>query len=166
MSSTMKPALTTLIPDCHRVNSHSLKLHPDEQRDDFLDRCAAWRGSVPQQPQDAYPETALQEPSSMDIFCIPPFWETTRDSDLTVRLISAQRSERRAESRLIQKRLKRVLIEHELYHHMDQHAGQRLQKADISVGVSRGVLRVSGLTSDTLDGAGSDVSSAHESDVE
>jgi hypothetical protein len=102
----------------------------------------------------------------MDIFCIPPFWETTRDSDLTVRLISAQRSERRAESRLIQKRLKRVLIEHELYHHMDQHAGRRLQKADISVGVSRGVLRVSGLTSDTLDGAGSDVSSAHESDVE
>jgi hypothetical protein len=65
MSSTMKPALTTLIPDCHQVNSHTLKLHPDEQRDDFLDRCAAWRGSVPQQPQDTYPETALQEPSSV-----------------------------------------------------------------------------------------------------
>jgi hypothetical protein len=102
----------------------------------------------------------------MDIFCLPPFWETTRDSDLTVRLISAQRSERQAESRLIQKRLKRVMIEHELYHHMDQHAGQRLQKADISVGVSRGVLRVSGLTSDTLDVADSDVSSVHDSDAE
>jgi hypothetical protein len=103
----------------------------------------------------------------MDIFCIPPFWETTRDSDLTVRLISAQCSEHRAESQLTQKRLKCIMIEHELYHHMDQHAGRRPQKADISVGVSRGVLRVSGLTSDTLDVADtSDISSVHESDAE
>lgn len=65
MSSTVKPALASLIPDCHRVNSHTLKLHPNEPRADFLGRCAAWRGNVPQQPQDAYPETALQEPSSV-----------------------------------------------------------------------------------------------------
>jgi hypothetical protein len=59
------------------------------------------------------------------------------------------------------------MIEHELYHHMDQHTGQRLHKADISVGVSRGVLRVSGLAGKTFDGAESDVSSAfHESDAE
>jgi hypothetical protein len=62
MSSTLKPVLAT---DCHWVNSHTLKLHPNEPRVDFLDRCAAWRGSVPQQPQDAYPEAALQEPSSV-----------------------------------------------------------------------------------------------------
>ncbi|KAG2053097.1 hypothetical protein BDR06DRAFT_1008985 [Suillus hirtellus] len=100
MSSTVKPVLASLIPDCHQVNSHTLKLHPSDPRVNvnLLDRYAAWRGDVPQQPQDAYPGTALQEPSSMDIFCLPPFWETTCDSDLTIRLISAQQSECWAES--------------------------------------------------------------------
>lgn len=103
----------------------------------------------------------------MDIFCLPPYWETTRDSDLTIRLISAQRSERRAETRLIRRRLKRIMIEHELYNHMDQHTARRLHKADVGVGVSRGVLRVSGLAGKTFDGADSDVSSVlHESDAE
>jgi hypothetical protein len=59
------------------------------------------------------------------------------------------------------------MIKHELYHHMDQHTGRRLHKAEISVGVSCGVLPVSGLAGKTFDGAESDVSSAfHKSDVE
>ncbi|KAG2741804.1 hypothetical protein P692DRAFT_20822276 [Suillus brevipes Sb2] len=145
MTSTDRPVLASLIPDCLQANSHST-LQPDDVKPNFLNRCATWRSNV-LQPQDAYPsphshETMLQEPSNMDIFCLPPFWETTRDSDLTIRLISAQRSERRAETRLIRRRLKRIMIEHELYHHMDQNTARRLHKADIGVGVSRVTFQV------------------------
>jgi len=55
----------------------------------------------------------------MDTLCLPPYWETPRDSNLTIDLIHAQRSERRAEARVIKKRLKRVEIEQELYGHME-----------------------------------------------
>ncbi|KAG2156446.1 uncharacterized protein EDB93DRAFT_1247155 [Suillus bovinus] len=130
--------------------------------------CTTWRDHIIYDPNAIYPsppashETVMQEPlSSMDILCLPPFWETSRDSNLTIALINAQRSERRAESRLIRRRLKRVLIEQELYSHMEQHTSHRLRKADTSVGVSRGVFRASGLTpaGKIFDDVDSDVSS-------
>jgi hypothetical protein len=97
----------------------------------------------------------------MDVLCLPPFWETSRDSNLTIALINTQHSERHAESRLIRRRLKRILIEQELYSHMEQQTGHRLRKADTSVGVSHGVFRASGLTpaGKTFDDVDSDVSS-------
>ncbi|KAG0694660.1 hypothetical protein DFH29DRAFT_880562 [Suillus ampliporus] len=152
MSSTLRqPALASLSsPD--QVNSHTLvpglKCHG--QNANSLN-CAAWRNNV-EQPQDAYPSpptshgVMLQKPPSMDTLCLPPFWETSHDSDLTVALISVQRSERRAESRLIHRCLKRAMIEQELYSHMDQRTAQRLRQADTTVGISRGVLRMTGLT--------------------
>lgn len=82
----------------------------------------------------------------MDALCLPPFWETRRDSNLTIRLISAQQSERRAECRLIRRRLHRVMIEQELYGRLDKRTTQRVHKADVSLGIARGVLRSSGLT--------------------
>jgi hypothetical protein len=104
----------------------------------------------------------------MDVLCLPSFWETSRDSNLTIALINAQRSERRAESRLIRKRLKRALIEQELYAHMEQHTSHRLRKADTSVGVLRGVFRASGLTpaGKILDDVDSDVSSIMHDEVD
>ncbi|KAG2051610.1 hypothetical protein BDR06DRAFT_1010329 [Suillus hirtellus] len=115
--------------------------------------CATWRDHVIHDQDAIYPsppashETVMQEAlSSMDVLCLPPFWETSRDSNLTIALINAQRSEHRAESRLIQRRLKRVLIEQELYSHMEQHTNHRLRKADTSIGVSCGVFRACGLT--------------------
>jgi len=100
----------------------------------------------------------------MDTLCLPPFWETHRDSDLTIALINAQYSERRAESRLIERRMKRIMIEQELYSHMAQKTSHRLDKANVSVGITCGVLRASGLApvGKTFDYAGSDV----ESDVD
>jgi hypothetical protein len=83
---------------------------------------------------------------NQDVFCLPPFWGAPRDSDLTVALISAQRLERQAESRLIRRRLKRIMIEQELYNHMEGHMSRRLHKADSDAGITHGVLRVSGLT--------------------
>jgi hypothetical protein len=101
----------------------------------------------------------------MDTLCLPPYWETPRDSNLTIDLIHAQRSERRAETRLIKKRLKRVKIELELYSHMEQQTDHRLHNVDNSVGITRGGLRACGMfpivgrTSDDED-------SNPESDVE
>jgi hypothetical protein len=80
----------------------------------------------------------------MDVFSLPPFWETTCDSDLTVCLISAQCLECRAECILVQRCLKCINIEHEHYTHMDKLTMQKLCKADTGVGVSHGVLCVSG----------------------
>ncbi|KAG2744885.1 hypothetical protein P692DRAFT_20877455 [Suillus brevipes Sb2] len=138
--------------------------------------CTSWRDHVVNDPNATYPsppashETVIQEPplSSMDVLCLPPFWETSRDSNLTIALINAQRSERRAESRLIRKRLKRALIEQELYAHMEQHTSHRLRKADTSVGVLRGVFRASGLTpaGKILDDVDSDVSSIMHDEVD
>ena len=102
----------------------------------------------------------------MDVLYLPPVWETPRDGELTIALISAQRSERRAENRLIKTRLKCIMIEQELYSHMEQHTSQRLRKADTGVGVTRGVLQLSGLATSgkMFDDIDSDVS--HESDIE
>ncbi|KAG2119857.1 uncharacterized protein F5147DRAFT_647725 [Suillus discolor] len=165
-----KPVLASIIPDCHQVNSHILQ--SNDPKPDFLNRCTTWHTNVPQRPQDTClpshsHEAELQEPPHMDIFCLPPFWETTCDSNLTVHLISAQCSEHQTESRLIQRHLKQIMIEHELYNLMDQHTCQRLRKADISVGVSCSVLRVSGLAGKTFDDVDSDTSSMlDESDAE
>ncbi|KAG2059464.1 hypothetical protein BDR06DRAFT_1003572 [Suillus hirtellus] len=163
MSSTLQPALTSLSPMMHVANSDDNKTNP-------FNCCATWHSSIPQ-PKDAYPsphsqELVLQEPS-MDVLCLPPFWETTHDSDLTVHLISAQRSEHWAECVLVHKRLECIKIEHELYTHMDQLTAQKLHKADTGVGVSRGVLRVSGLAGMAFDSVDSDALSVlHDSDVE
>lgn len=81
----------------------------------------------------------------MDTLYLPPFWETPRDSTLTIQLIHAQRSERRAESRLIRKRLDRVKIEHELYAQMEQISNHRLQKANNGAAITRGGFRSCGL---------------------
>jgi hypothetical protein len=105
----------------------------------------------------------------MDTLCLPPFWETRHDSDLTIRLISAQQSERRAECQLIQRCLHRITIEQELYSHMDKHTTHRLHKADIGLGVAHSVLCSSGLTpaGKTFDSMDSDASSAlHGSEAE
>jgi hypothetical protein len=105
----------------------------------------------------------------MDTLCLPPFWETRHDSDLTIRLISAQQSERRAECRLIRRHLHRITIEQELYSRMDKHTAHRLHKADVGLGVAHGVLRSSGLTpaDKTFESTDSDASSAlHGSDAE
>ncbi|KAG0693480.1 hypothetical protein DFH29DRAFT_1007255 [Suillus ampliporus] len=127
--------------------------------------------SVCQRPQDAYPsptashQSDLQEPPSVDAFCLPPFWGMRHNSNLTVALISAQHLERQAEHKLIQRRLKCINIEKELYTHMEPQAYQRLHKADTSIGVARGVLRVSGLTP-SGDDPDSDASSLGGSDGE
>jgi hypothetical protein len=81
----------------------------------------------------------------MDTLHLPPFWETSHDCDLTIAVIRAQYSERRAESRLIRKRLHRVKLEHELYVHMEHTTNHRLRKAGNGVGTSRGMLRACGL---------------------
>jgi hypothetical protein len=101
----------------------------------------------------------------MDTLCLPPFWETPRHCNLTVALIHAQYSERRAENQLIRKRLRRVKIEQELYGPMEEQTSHRLHKADNSIGIARGSLRSCGLfpvVGKTSDYADSDL----ESDVE
>ncbi|KAG2055805.1 hypothetical protein BDR06DRAFT_1006644 [Suillus hirtellus] len=146
MSSARLPTLDSL--SSPRSNApHNFKPIPEGND------CIAWRTcALSQQPRDAYPsptashQSDLQEPSSVDALSLPPFWGTRRDSDLTVALISAKRSECRAEYKLIQKRLKRINIEKELYSLVEVQTHQRLHKADTNVGVTRGVLRVSGLT--------------------
>lgn len=104
----------------------------------------------------------------MDTVSLPPFWDTRHDSDLTIRLISARQSERRAEGRLIRSRLRRLMIEQELYSNMDKLTTQKLHKANISLGIARGVLRSSGLTpAGNTNEVDSDASSMlHESDAE
>lgn len=105
----------------------------------------------------------------MESVHLPPYWETRRDSDLTIALISAQRLERRAECRLIRRRLKRAKIEQELYCQMDQHKSHKLRKADTAIGISRGALRMSGRAPPGIifDDADSDVSSVvPDSDVD
>jgi hypothetical protein len=105
----------------------------------------------------------------MDTLCFPPFWETHHDSNLTIRLISAQQSERHADCQLIWRHLHRITIEQELYSHMDKHTAHRLHKADVGLGVARGVLHSSGLTpaGKTFESMDSDASSAlHGSDAE
>jgi hypothetical protein len=64
MSSTVKPAFASFVPDCHQVNSQTF--HSNDQKVDFLNHCAAWQRNVAQQPQGIYPsphshETVLQE---------------------------------------------------------------------------------------------------------
>jgi len=105
----------------------------------------------------------------IDTLCLPPFWETRHDSDLTIRLISAQQSERHAECWLIQRCLHCITIEQELYSHMDKHTTHRLHKADIGLGVAHGVLHSSGLmpAGKTFENTDSDAASAlHGSDTE
>ncbi|OJA11897.1 hypothetical protein AZE42_07643 [Rhizopogon vesiculosus] len=140
MSSTI-PAPSSSNPT-HQVQSPNLAGN----------NCASWRSRAPQQPQNAYPPppaphhaASVQELLSMDTLCLPPFWETPRDSNLTVALIRAQRSERRAEARLIKHRLKRVKVELELYTHMEQQTNPRLHKVNNSVGITRGGLRACGM---------------------
>lgn len=180
MTSTLRPTPAPFSPIGHEYQGDSCNNLPglalNAQQASFL----AWRENVSQEPEHgANPspptshEADLQEPSSMDTLCLPPFWETRHDSDLTIRLISAQQSERRAECRLIRRRLHRILIEQELYSRMDKHTAHRLHKADVGLGVARGVLRSSGLTptSNTFENVDSDVSSAShgsgaESDAE
>ncbi|KIK34362.1 hypothetical protein CY34DRAFT_17775 [Suillus luteus UH-Slu-Lm8-n1] len=176
MTSTLRPTLAPFSPISHEYQGNSCNILPgsalNTQQTNFL----AWHKNVSQEPEHgAYPspptthEADLQEPSSMDTLCLPPFWETRHDSDLTIRLISTQQSERRAECRLIRRRLHRILIEQELYSRMDKHTAHRLHKADVSVGVARGVLRSSGLTPtcNMFEKADSDVSSvSHGSGAE
>ena len=50
--------------------------------------------------------------------------------------MKAQRLERRAEQRLINKRLKRIRIEKELYHRIGGQARRRLHAADVNVGTA------------------------------
>jgi hypothetical protein len=101
----------------------------------------------------------------MESFSIPPFWATTRDSDLTAALINAQRSERRAESRLIRRRLKRIKVELDLYNHMEKRTAHRLRKADTGAGITSGLSGPVGKTFDHC--LESDTSTRwHESDVE
>ena len=103
--------------------------------------------------------------NQVDAFCLLPFWGKHRDSDLTVALISAQHLERQAEHKLIQRRLRHINIEKELYSHMESQTYQRLHKADTSIGVAHGVMHVSGLTPSGDDPDG-DASSVGGSDGE
>ncbi|KAG1906803.1 uncharacterized protein F5891DRAFT_1182214 [Suillus fuscotomentosus] len=165
MSSACLPTLDSL--SSPRSNTpHNFKPIPEGND------CVAWcTRTLSQQPRDAYPsptashQSGLQEPSSVDALCLPPFWGTCHNSDLTVALISAKCSERRAEYKLIQKCLKRINIEKELYSLVEVQTHQRLHKADINVGVTHGVLCVSGLTP-SGDDPDSDVSSLGRSDGE
>ncbi|KAG1905785.1 uncharacterized protein F5891DRAFT_1182848 [Suillus fuscotomentosus] len=176
MTSTINPSPIPLSPMRHEypgascANLSASNLVLGHEKTNFL----AWRNNVSQQPQEAYPspptshEAVLQELPPMDTLCLPPFWETRYDSDITIRLISARQSERRAESRLIRSRLRRVMIEQELYSSMDKRTAQRLHKANISLGIARGVLRSSGLTpaGNTYEGDSDASSVLHESDPE
>lgn len=154
MTSTLRPTPAPIPPISHEHQGNSCNILPglalNAQQTTFLTsrKNVSWQepehGARPSPPTSH--EAGLQQPSSIDTLCIPPFWETRHDSDLTIRLISAQQSERRAECRLIRRRLRRILIEQELYSHMDKRTAHRLHKSNISVGVARGVLRSSGLT--------------------
>jgi hypothetical protein len=106
----------------------------------------------------------------MDSVSLPPFWDTHNDTDLTIRIISARQSEHRAECRLIRSRLRRAKLEQELYSNMDKQTTQKLHKANISLGIARGVLRSSGLTpagnTHEVDIASDSSSVLHESDAD
>ncbi|KAG2132157.1 uncharacterized protein EDB93DRAFT_1255342 [Suillus bovinus] len=91
-------------------------------------------------------QSDLKEPSSVDALCLPPFWGMHCDSDLTIALVSAKRSEHWAEYKLIQRHLRHINIEKELYSLVEIQTQQRLHKADTDIGVTHGVLHVSSLT--------------------
>ena len=86
--------------------------------------------------------------------------------------MKAQRLERRAEQRLINKCLKRIRIEKELYHRIGREARQRVHTADVNVGVAytlRHLARVKNgvvecMELDALDD--SDISASTTSDVD
>jgi len=86
--------------------------------------------------------------------------------------MKAQRLERRAEQRLINKRLKRIRIEKELYNRIGSQAGRRLHAADVNVGVAYAVRHLAGVMGgvvecmelDALDD--SDISASTTSDVD
>ncbi|KAG1746315.1 hypothetical protein EDD22DRAFT_958360 [Suillus occidentalis] len=174
MASILKSTAVPLSPVGHEYPNNLCNKLPDSEvvlsheRANFL----AWRNNV--SVQEAYPsppvshEMGLQELPPMDTVSLPPFWDTRHDSDLTIRLISARQSERRAEGRLIRSRLRRLMIEQELYSNMDKLTTQKLHKANISLGIARGVLRSSGLTpAGNTNEVDSDASSMlHESDAE
>ncbi|KAG2057435.1 hypothetical protein BDR06DRAFT_1005070 [Suillus hirtellus] len=159
-------------PDC-QVSSHTLlpNLMDNSQTTLNVD---TWRSNVSRScPRGgAYPpipHEALPEPQIMEALHLPPYWETRRDSDLTIALISAQCLEHQAECRLIRRRLKCAMIEQELYGQMEQHRSNKLCKADTGVGISQGALRMSGRTPEGMmfDDADSDVSSVvPDSDID
>ncbi|OJA16063.1 hypothetical protein AZE42_08299 [Rhizopogon vesiculosus] len=150
MSSTL-PAPTSSNP-AHRVHSPNLEGN----------NCTSQHSHI-FQPQNTYPSpptshaTSLQESLPMNTLCLPPFWETPCDCNLTITLIHAQYSEHRAESRLVRKRLRCIKIEQELYGHMEEQISHRLHKADNSIGIAHGSLHSCGLfpvvgkTSDYVD---------------
>ncbi|KIJ58334.1 hypothetical protein HYDPIDRAFT_33062 [Hydnomerulius pinastri MD-312] len=132
--------------------------------------CTAWRDRVACDLPDPYPSPPGSHPldvaGDLDLHMtpnhpldvggdsdlhmtpnhsLPPCLYTPHDNDLTVALIKAQRVERRAEKRLIQKRLKRVKIERELYNNMDHETDQRLHAADVNVGIARALRRIAGV---------------------
>ena len=102
---------------------------------------------------------------------LPPYLSTLHDNDLTIALMKAQWLERRAEQRLINKHLKWIHIEKELYNHIGSQAGWRLHAADVNVGVAYAVQHLSGVMGrvvgcmklDALDD--SDISASTTSDV-
>jgi len=73
----------------------------------------------------------------MDNLYLPPFWEEPSDSNLTIDIVQAQYAERRAESRLIRKRLARVELEHKLYTDMERAINLKLRKAANGVRIFR-----------------------------
>ncbi|KAG1759883.1 hypothetical protein EDD22DRAFT_848895 [Suillus occidentalis] len=152
MTSILKPTAVPLSPIGHEYPDNLCNTLPDSElvlnheRANFL----AWHNDV--SLQQTYPsppvshKTGLQELPLMESVSLPPFWDTRNDTDLTIRLISARQSERRAECRLIRSRLCHAMLEQELYSNMDKQTTQRLHKANISLGIARSVLCSSGLT--------------------
>ncbi|KAG1813082.1 hypothetical protein EV424DRAFT_1541840 [Suillus variegatus] len=169
MSSTLRqPAFASTSP------TFLPNLMDNSQAATNLLNCDAWRSNVsPSCPRDVYPSPpisnkALREPQIMESLHLLPYWETRHHSDLTIALISAQCLEHRAECRLIRRCLKHAMIEQELYSQMEQHRSHKLHKADTGIGISRGVLCISGHAPAGMifDDADSDVSSmASDSDI-
>ncbi|KAG1884431.1 hypothetical protein F4604DRAFT_1919635 [Suillus subluteus] len=175
MTSILKPTAVPLSPVGHEYPDSLCNKLPDSEvvlnheRANFL----AWRNDV--SLQGAYPsppishKMGLQELPPMDSVSLPPFWDTRNDTDLTIHLISARQSERRAECRLIRSRLCCAMLEQELYSNMDKQTTQKLHKANISLGIAHSVLRSSGLTPTGLthevDITSDSSSMLHESDA-
>ena len=77
---------------------------------------------------------------------LPLYLSTVHDNDLTIALMKAQRLERRAEQCLVNKHLKRICIEKELYHRIGSQAGRRLHAANVNIGVAYSIRQLAGAT--------------------
>ncbi|KAH7917138.1 hypothetical protein BV22DRAFT_1052653 [Leucogyrophana mollusca] len=119
---------------------------------DLLSPCEASQPSAVEDacinPQDSTPPTPeedIDEDSLLTTIALPPFLETRRHADLMVAFVNCQRLERRAEGRLIARRLKRMKIERELFYDLGHRLAKRRRVADANVAVSRVMLRYSGI---------------------